>query len=74
MVDVNGQSPKSAMISYISNDSEGIVTTFEEQRHDFEDGSFITFDQVKGMGGDFNGKEFKVKVLSNYKKYHDKCI
>jgi ubiquitin-activating enzyme E1 len=52
------------MISYISNDSNGIVTTFDDQRHDLEDGSYIVFKEVNGMS-EVNGKEFKIKVLSN---------
>ncbi len=53
------------MISYISNDSEGIVTTFDDQRHDLEDGSFVRFTDVKGMV-ELNNQEFQVKVLSNF--------
>lgn len=64
-MDTDGQNPKSALISYISNDSEGIVTTFDEHRHDFEDRMWIRFDQVEGMS-EVNGVEFQIKVLSNY--------
>lgn len=50
------------MISYITNDEDGIVTTFEDQRHDLEDGDYVTFSEVKGMT-ELNNKEFKIKVL-----------
>ena len=63
MNDVNGQASKTSMISYISNDSEGIVTTFDDQRHDLEDNSFVKLTDVKGMS-QVNDVEFKIKVLS----------
>ncbi len=63
VIDTNGQNAKTSMISYISNDLEGVVTTFDDQRHDLEDGSFVIFSEVKGMS-QLNGKEFKIKVLS----------
>ncbi|CAF0776117.1 unnamed protein product [Brachionus calyciflorus] len=63
--DVNGQNRKSSMISCITNDKDGIVTTFEDQRHDLEDGNYVIFSEVKGMS-EINNKEFKVKVLSPF--------
>lgn len=61
--DVNGQNQRTSMISYITNDKEGIVTTFEDQRHDLEDGDYVTFKEVKGMS-EVNDKEFRISVLS----------
>ncbi len=60
--DVNGQAAKCAMISFISKDTTGVVTTFDDQRHDLEDDSYVIFSEVKGMH-ELNGKEFKIKVL-----------
>jgi ubiquitin-activating enzyme E1 len=65
VVDVNGQNPLSTMICSITNDAHGIVTTLDEARHGFEDGSFVKFDEVKGMT-EVNGREFKIKVLGPY--------
>lgn len=64
-MDVNGQNCKCSMISYITNDSDGIVTTFEDQRHDLEDGDYVTFREVKGMS-EINDKEFKIKVMGPF--------
>jgi ubiquitin-activating enzyme E1 len=69
--DTNGQAAKTRMISFISSDDEStdlVVTTFEDQRHDLEDGDCVRIDQVKGMD-ELNGKEFKIKVLSKYDLY-----
>lgn len=68
ILDVNGQAQKTSMISYITNDKEGIVTTFEDQRHDLEDGDYVTFKEVKGMS-EINEKEFKISVLSKIKYF-----
>lgn len=65
VVDVDGEQPLSAMISCITNDSQGIVTTLDEQRHGFEDGMYVTFSEVKGMA-EVNEKEFQIKVYGPY--------
>jgi hypothetical protein len=46
----------------VSNDVEGLVTTCDQERHDLEDGAFVTFSEVKGMT-ELNGKQFKIKVI-----------
>jgi ubiquitin-activating enzyme E1 len=61
--DVNGEDPRSAIISAISKDTVGQVTTHEDKRHGFVDGDTVTFREVKGMT-DINGKKFLIKVLS----------
>lgn len=53
------------MISFVSHDKQGVVTTLDENRHGFEDDSYVTFAEVKGMS-ELNGKEFKIKVLGPY--------
>ncbi len=65
MLDTNGQNRKTSMISFISRDKNGIVTTHDDQRHDLEDDSFVILNEVKGMS-EVNAKEFKIKVLSIY--------
>lgn len=53
------------MISYITKDTNGIVTTHDLKRHDLEDGDFVKFSEVKGMT-EVNGKEFEIKVIGNH--------
>lgn len=65
VVDVDGKNATSTTISHITNDEHGVVTTLDETRHGFEDGSFVKFSEVKGMK-ELNGKEFKIKVLGPY--------
>ena len=65
VLDTNGEAVKSCLISYISHDNEGIVTTFEDQRHDLEDGSYVRFTDIKGMI-ELNENEYKIKVLSKF--------
>lgn len=44
--DVNGQNPLSAMIASVTKDKEGVVTCLDEVRHGFEDGDYVTFNEV----------------------------
>ena len=63
--DVTGQNSKCSMVSFITNDNEGIVTTLEEQRHDLEDGAYVVFHEVKGMT-EIDQKEYKIKLIGPY--------
>lgn len=65
VVDTDGETALSAMISSINCDQQGCVTTLDEQRHGFEDGMVVTFSEVTGMT-EVNGTEFKIKVLGPY--------
>jgi ubiquitin-activating enzyme E1 len=53
------------MISHVTSDTDGVVTTLEESRHGFEDGHYVVFSEVKGAT-ELNGREFKIKVLGPY--------
>ena len=44
--DANGNACRSTIISSITNDKEGMVTTMEDKRHGFEDGDYVTFREV----------------------------
>lgn len=44
--DVNGENPASCMVSSLSNEAPGLVTTHEDTRHGLEDGDFVTFAEV----------------------------
>ena len=55
--DKNGENTKQVLISAI--DSEGVVTTQEDKRHDLEEGDQVKFTEVVGMEA-LNGKVFTV--------------
>ena len=55
------------MVAYISRDINGIVTTYDEKRHDLEDGDHVRFSEVRGMT-EVNGKEFQIRVILLIKK------
>ncbi|KAF6780064.1 hypothetical protein AHF37_00432 [Paragonimus kellicotti] len=56
VVDPTGEDPPSVMVQQIEKSKQGLVTCLEETRHDFEDGDYVTFSEVKGMS-DLNGCE-----------------
>ncbi|TGZ62433.1 hypothetical protein CRM22_007448 [Opisthorchis felineus] len=61
--DPTGEDPPSVMIQQIEKSKQGLVTCLEETRHNFEDGDYVTFSEVKGMT-ELNGCEpRKVKVI-----------
>ncbi|XP_056641048.1 ubiquitin-like modifier-activating enzyme 1 isoform X1 [Diorhabda sublineata] len=66
VVDVNGESPVSAMIADISSDVESIVTCIDDTRHGMEDGDYVTFSEVQGMTELNNCEPIKIKVLGPY--------
>ncbi|KAF2880951.1 hypothetical protein ILUMI_25232 [Ignelater luminosus] len=68
VVDINGESPVSAMVADISKDSEGngIVTCIDDTRHGLEDGDYVTFSEIQGMTELNNCTPVKVKVLGPY--------
>lgn len=49
---------------WILQDDVGVVFLGTDARHGFEDDSYVTFHDVKGMT-ELNGKEFQIKVTSN---------
>lgn len=61
--DKNGEPPKSAYLATISNENPGIVLCNDGERHDLEDGDWITLNEVEGMT-EVNGQEFQVRVIS----------
>lgn len=58
--DKNGEQNKQVLISAI--DVEGVVTTQEDKRHDFEEGDLVRFTEVVGMEG-VNGNVFKISKV-----------
>jgi ubiquitin-activating enzyme E1 len=63
--DATGEEAKQAILSAITNDNPGQVTTHEDKRHGFVDGDHVRFKEVEGMN-EVNGQEYEIKVLSPY--------
>ncbi|XP_022919652.2 ubiquitin-like modifier-activating enzyme 1 isoform X1 [Onthophagus taurus] len=66
VLDVNGESPVSAMIADVSRDKESVVTCIDDTRHGMEDGDYVTFSEVIGMTELNNCEPIKIKVLGPY--------
>ncbi len=49
----------------ILQDEYGVVFMGTDSRHGFEDDTYVTFQDVKGMT-EVNGAEFKITVTSKY--------
>lgn len=66
--DMNGEEPRSVMISAITAEDgdDVVVTCLDEQRHDFEAGDHVTFTEVQGATGLNDGKPREIKVLGPY--------
>jgi len=65
--DVNGEQPRSVMISAVTVDGDDVVVTcLDEQRHDFEAGDHVSFTEVQGMTGLNDGKPREIKVLGPF--------
>mmetsp|Transcript_12121 Transcript_12121/g.10438 ORF Transcript_12121/g.10438 Transcript_12121/m.10438 type:complete len:123 (+) Transcript_12121:449-817(+) len=65
VIDPNGEDPRTAIISAITNENNPTVTTHEDKRHGFLDDDHVKFREVEGMS-EINGQTFKIKVLSPY--------
>jgi len=66
--DANGEPPISIMLGGITvnEKGEGIVACLEENRHGFESGDYVKFDEVLGMDGINNSEPREVTVLGPY--------
>ncbi|UJR08635.1 hypothetical protein I4U23_012894 [Adineta vaga] len=65
VVDTNGENPATHVVTEITHDEYGIIFLGTEQRHGFEEGTYVTFQGVKGMV-EVNNKEFQITVPSPY--------
>ena len=63
--DATGEEAKHAIVTAITNDNPGQVTTHEAKRHGFVDGDHIKFKEVEGMT-EVNGQQFEISVLSPF--------
>lgn len=64
--DINGEQPRSVLVSAITKDLPPVVTCLDEQRHDLESGDYVSFTEVQGMTELNNGKPYRIKVLGPY--------
>ena len=62
--DPNGENPASGIVAGI--DQEGLVSALDETRHGLEDGDYVTFSEVEGMGGINNIAPRKITVKGPY--------
>jgi ubiquitin-activating enzyme E1 len=47
--DTNGEPLRECIVSFVSQEEEGVVTVHDDQRHDLEDGDLVTFAEIEGM-------------------------
>eukprot|EP00735_Rhodelphis_limneticus_P003966 TRINITY_DN15509_c0_g1::TRINITY_DN15509_c0_g1_i1::g.30466::m.30466 TRINITY_DN15509_c0_g1::TRINITY_DN15509_c0_g1_i1::g.30466 ORF type:complete len:1040 (+),score=270.94,sp/Q29504/UBA1_RABIT/57.35/0.0,ThiF/PF00899.16/7.1e-14,ThiF/PF00899.16/7.4e-31,UBACT/PF02134.16/6.9e-14,UBACT/PF02134.16/3e-26,UBA_e1_C/PF09358.5/3.2e-42,UBA_e1_thiolCys/PF10585.4/7.6e-22,UBA_e1_thiolCys/PF10585.4/0.011,P2/PF07194.6/0.53 TRINITY_DN15509_c0_g1_i1:65-3121(+) len=66
VADTNGEDPITRMVSSITNESSGVVTVPDEERHGLEDGDYVTFSEVVGMTELNNSEPRPIKVLGPY--------
>ncbi|CAF4044643.1 unnamed protein product, partial [Rotaria sordida] len=63
VLDTNGEdSITEEIVNSISHDEIGVVSIATYTKHGFEDGSYVTVHDVKGMT-EINDREFKITVL-----------
>lgn len=66
VIDTTGENPISVMVAGITKEEQGVVTCMDESRHGFDDGDYVTFQEVQGMT-EINGcKPKKITVLGPY--------
>ncbi|XP_015379860.1 PREDICTED: ubiquitin-like modifier-activating enzyme 1 [Diuraphis noxia] len=66
VIDTTGENSISVMVAGITKEEQGVVTCMDESRHGFEDGDYVTFQEVQGMT-EINGcKPKKITVLGPY--------
>jgi len=64
--DSTGENVISVMVAGVTKEEQGVVTCMDESRHGFEDGDYVTFQEVQGMT-EINGcKPKKITVLGPY--------
>ncbi|CAH8485598.1 unnamed protein product [Dicrocoelium dendriticum] len=63
VVDPTGEDPPFVMIQQIEKSKQGLVTCLEETRHDFENGDYVTFSEIKGMLELNNCQPRKISVV-----------
>lgn len=66
--DATGEEPKTVLLSEVEGKEDAVVTCVEGERHDFQTGDRVVFENVDGMPELCSPKSsFEVKVLSPFK-------
>ncbi|MCL7050610.1 hypothetical protein MKW94_021392, partial [Papaver nudicaule] len=63
VVDVDGDEPHTGIIASISNDSPALVSCFDDDQLEFQDGDLVVFSEGHGMTELNDGKPRKVKKM-----------
>eukprot|EP01087_Luapelamoeba_hula_P012828 TRINITY_DN3622_c0_g1_i1.p1 TRINITY_DN3622_c0_g1~~TRINITY_DN3622_c0_g1_i1.p1 ORF type:complete len:1066 (-),score=192.27 TRINITY_DN3622_c0_g1_i1:111-3308(-) len=64
--DKNGEEPVEVMIEGVTSENPGVVTTLDKAPHGLEDGTLLSFREVKGMTQlNESGRVFEVKVVNS---------
>lgn len=71
--DQDGEEPKSAIVAGITQENPGSVHTHHERRHGFQDGDWVTFNEVQGMVELNKSKPRQIKVTSPYSFTIEDC-
>ncbi|KAK6175636.1 hypothetical protein SNE40_014049 [Patella caerulea] len=64
--DTDGEQAISNMVAAITKETSSVVTCIDETRHGYEDGDYVTFQEVQGMTELNNCKPIQIKVLGPY--------
>ena len=66
--DHNGENTKSFMVVSISNEEKATVMVHEDKRHSYEEGDYVTFQEVEGLKPEINGSQ-PIKIVNAGKPY-----
>jgi len=53
--DHNGEATKSFMIVSVSNEEKATVMVHEDKRHSYEEGDYVSFNEIEGLKPEING-------------------
>ena len=70
VIDTTGENPVTGMVAAITKEVDGVVTCLDESRHGLEDGEYVTFTEIKGMGELNNCEPKEIKVLGKLCQYY----
>ena len=66
--DHNGENTKSFMVVSIRNEEKATVMVHEDKRHSYEEGDYVTFQEVEGLKPEINGSQ-PIKIVNAGKPY-----
>ncbi|SCU82375.1 LAME_0C00804g1_1 [Lachancea meyersii CBS 8951] len=64
VIDPTGEEPVSGIVSDF--EADGTVTMLDDNRHNLEDGNYVTFSEIEGLEPLNDGKAYKVEVLGPF--------